>query len=271
MLRKREIELIVGLVEGTLEDETEARALLERSSEARTEFEAQSSVQRALRAAEPASMTEAESATIRREIWTEMRTDAIPTSKSTPWVYRLAPVAAALVLVVGVLAVLNRGFQDADETARTFSDAAADQSADTTQAATSGGLESLGDDDAAAPAAEGDGGSDMAEELSAPEPLPDEVFFETIAELVRSDALTSATRLQLFFADETLPRDMSACLESSDLVSYRLLGRATNVDEGDQASPVDYLVLVPETVEIGPDTEVTFVRLPDCEVVHVEE
>lgn len=271
MLRNREIELIVGLVEGTLEDETEARALLDRSDEARAEFEAQRSVREVLGGVGPARMSEDESAAIRREIWTELRSDPASTRRSTPWIYRLAPVAAVLVLVVGALAVFNRGFQGADETAETFADAAADISADTTEAATRGGLESA-DDDAAEPAAEGDGGGEVAEELSVPEAMAPDAFFAAIADLVRSNGLNSVMQFQRFFADETLPSDVASCLASSDLVGYDLFGRTTNTEgEGDQASTLEYLVLIGEGAEIGPDTEITFVSIPECEVVHVEE
>lgn len=270
MLRNRDIELIAGLAEGTLEDEAEARALLDRSDEARAEYEAQSSVFEALRAAGPARMSDDEKAGLRREIWTELRRDPSPTTASTRWVYRLAPVAAALVLVVGALAVLNRGLQGADETAETFADTAGELSAAPTEAASTGGLEST-DDDAAEPVGEGDGGLDVAEDLSVPGAMAPDAFFSAIAEMVRSGGLTSATQLQRLSAEETLPREVTMCLESSDLAGYVLYGRATNVEgEGDQATTTDYLVLIPEGVEMGSDTAVMFVSLANCEVVHVE-
>lgn len=269
MLRNREIELIAALVEGGLEDETEARALLDRSEEARVEFEAQLVAYEALQAVGPAGLTEHERAGLRREVWTELSRDTSPVSRSKPWFYTLAPVAAALVLVVGVLGVLNRGFQGSDEATDTLAESAGSLLGATTQAAGEDRLEAAADD--AAPAAEGDGGADLAAEESAPWVMAPDEFFATIADLVRSGGFTT-TQLQRDFDGATGFEDATTCVESAGLTQFELIGEATNIVEAQGEGPATtYLVLIPEGVEPGLDTDVTFVSLTECEVSHVEE
>ena len=265
MLRKRDIELIAGLVEGTLEDETEARALLESSQEARSEYEAQSVAVAALRSARTTAMSEVERSDLRREIWTELRNDPSPASRRAPWFYRLAaPVAAALVVVVGVLALLDQGFQASDETADTFAGAL---SADTTESETSDSPETA-QDGATAPADDDTAGGDQAAEELAPEALQPEEFFASVAELVRSDGFTTATRLQRYFADEPQLPSAESCVASAGLTDYTIFGEATNFEP--DGTDTRYLVLTRTETEIGPDSEVTFVSIEECEVVHVE-
>ena len=270
MLRKRDTELIAGLVEGTLEDETEARALLERSDEARAEYEAQRIVYSALRSAPAPSLSPDERSVLRREIWTELRRDPSSAPGRAPWIYRVAaPVTAALVLVVGVVALLNQGFQgSADETANTLAGAL---SSDTTESATSEFLESA-EDGASAPADDGSAGGDQAAEDLSPEAMEQEEFFSTVAELVRSGGLATASRLQRYSAGEPDFQDAESCLERAGLTDYAVFGEATNVEPGDQQmTPTRYLVLTRADAEIGPETEVTFVSIEACEIVHIED
>ncbi len=270
MLRRHEIGLISGLVEGTLDDESEARALIERSREAREEFEAQRLSYEALHRVDPVSMSDHERAKLRRQVWTELRRDPSPSRRATPWIYRLAPFAAALILVVGVLGVLNRGFQGADETADTLADTAAGLLGATTEQAGTDVLEAAGDD--AAPAAEGDGGADLPEQQEFSQPMPAADFFSTVTNLVRSSGFDTSQRLLRDFAGETGFQDVTGCLETAGLSGYGLVGQVTNTETaGDATTATEYLVAIPAGIEIGPDTEVVFVSLADCEVAHVED
>ncbi len=140
--------------------------------------------------------------------------------------------------------------------------------ADTTEAPSEGRLESAGDD--AAPAAD-DGGADLAEEAAAPWVMAPEEFFATIADLVRSGDFTPSEQLQRDFDAETGFQDVATCVESAGLLQFELVGVATNISEDqDEATATEYLVVIPEGVEVGPDTQVTFISVMECEVAHVE-
>lgn len=122
-MRDQELELIAALVEGRLEDETEARALITSSIEAREEYETQKLAHDALQAMGTARLGEDERAALHRDVWTDLRAGA-PTPKTRrPWYYRWVPVAAALFLVVGLAAVLSGG---GEETARLLGEISSD-------------------------------------------------------------------------------------------------------------------------------------------------
>lgn len=272
MLRKRDIELIAGLVEGTLEDESEARALVEQSSEAKSEFEAQRVAYRALRGASRVQMTDSERAELRRELWTDLTTTPTEPERRIPWYYKLAPVAAALFVMVGLAAVLTQSDNDsAGSTAEissgldgAASDTTQADSADTTSAASNLARES---DEAEMDAVPESGDSDdQARALLA---MPAAQFYETVAESVRSGDFTDTTSAQNDPAEAEIA-DQEACLNTSGLEDHTILGQARNVRPTDGDDPTSYLVVVPADEEIGPDTPVSFVDTETCELVHVE-
>ncbi|MEE8375042.1 MAG: hypothetical protein V3S26_01805, partial [Acidimicrobiia bacterium] len=114
-MRKHEIELITALAEGTLDDETQARALIESSNKARVEYEAQKTTLAALADVQPAVMSDIEKATLHRDIWTALKAQPVAVKKTAPWYYRWSYAAAGLFLVVGLFAVLNTdGFSGDD-------------------------------------------------------------------------------------------------------------------------------------------------------------
>lgn len=268
MLRRRDMELIGGLVEGTLPDESEARALIARSAEARKEYESQRRAYLALTAAEPASLSETERAALHRDLWSALRAEPDSPPRAVRWYYRLAPVAAVLVLLVGGLAVLNRGMQQAT-TADSFFDLAGGAAADTTVAgATAETFESAGDD-AAAPSAESDGSSTAGVEEALPRMIPSE-FFASIAESVRSGELTTTTGAFQSDGGEAVLADSLDCLRRAG-EDYQIVGQASNLEmKGTREVAMAYIVAVPAGEDIGPDTVVTFVSLDTCEVAHVE-
>lgn len=67
-MREHEIDLIAALVEGRLEDETEARALITSSPEMRQEYQAQKLAYEALAGAGMVRMTESERSALHRDI-----------------------------------------------------------------------------------------------------------------------------------------------------------------------------------------------------------
>src|ERR687892_348665 len=102
-MRDQDLELIAALVEGRLDDETEARALIASSAEAREEYEAQKRAYESLAAMGTAHLTETERATLHRDLWTELRGGDTPERTKTPWYVRWSPVAAGLFVVVGIV------------------------------------------------------------------------------------------------------------------------------------------------------------------------
>jgi hypothetical protein len=130
-MRDHEIELISALVEGRLDDESEARALIASSVELQAEYEAQKKAREALVAVGAALMQPDERAALHRDLWTALTSDARPSR--APWYYRWVPVTAGLlvVLVLGTLIVGGQG----DTSVDTAAIGAAAESAETTTAA----------------------------------------------------------------------------------------------------------------------------------------
>jgi hypothetical protein len=112
-MRDHERELIAALVEGRLDDESEARALVASSPELHEEYEAQLLAYRALTGAGSVSLSEAERAELHRDVWTALRHRSEAPARGA-WYLRAAAVAAGLFVVVGLAAVLSTsGGQDA--------------------------------------------------------------------------------------------------------------------------------------------------------------
>jgi hypothetical protein len=105
-MRKRDIELIIDLIEGSAEDLAAAHDLISRSEEARAVYEEQIRVRGTLGSAEPVAMTPSERAGLRRDLWSEL-TGPAPARVKTPWGLRIGQVAAALVLVIGGVAIFG--------------------------------------------------------------------------------------------------------------------------------------------------------------------
>lgn len=130
-MSRREIELVTALAEGVLEDESEARALIERSARLRSIYEEQKLAVEALQSLPQASLTESEKSDLRRDVWTALRAP-----ETTPTPARLRPAVLGYVAVfalvsVGLVVVLN-GAIGGGATGLTFTGAEA--SSDTTLA-----------------------------------------------------------------------------------------------------------------------------------------
>lgn len=261
-MRDNELELIAALAEGTLEDESEARALVESSTEHRQEYEAQKMAVEAMRSMPPARLSETEKAALHRDLWTELRVDETPAARA-PWYYRWVLGGAAILFVgVGLVAVLN---QDASEEGATAAfDEVSEDLAD-------------GEADSPAPLAGNTGADDDVEQVdtteasSAEEAMTDEAgigFFVDIASSLRLQSSRSLSSDDPSFAEEH-----DDCLSRAGLDGYvaiRLLG-TEEAESGGIEAINPYLVAIPAEAELAEDTPVAFVETDTCLLVHLDE
>lgn len=122
MHSEHDLDLISDLVEGRLDDPAPAEALIATCAECAEAYEAHRLVKAAV-AAEPAvSLNDLERRRLHDALWADLAPAPArpePRKATTPWWYRVAPVAAALVVVVGVGAVLTGGDDEAADTFET--------------------------------------------------------------------------------------------------------------------------------------------------------
>ncbi|HEY7825012.1 MAG TPA: hypothetical protein VIG24_19385 [Acidimicrobiia bacterium] len=259
-MHEHELELIAALVEGRLEDESEARALIDASPELRQEYEAQRLAYETLQEAGTASLQDTERAALHRDIWTELRSGPAEPASKTPWYYRWAPVAAGLLVVVGLVSVLGQGGDDAGEETFTL---AADSAATTTTAAAAGLMdESEGE---AAPG-DDDGGS---EEAAAADTLSEEALniYQREADLLRQGVY--GERLRSYDSADTT---IETCVEESGLDGHRILA-TLSAPMGETDTPEDerrLAVAYPEDAQLEA-APISFVDLEVCEVVYTDE
>jgi hypothetical protein len=142
-MRRRDIDLITALVNGTIDDEAEARARVMSSPSLRSEYEAQLRAREALGAIPQASMSDSERAALRRDVWTDLTTGQAPQSRGSRWVY--ATVGGLALVAVVALAGLMGGNGDISGEVAVEADGGAESPATTVTMATAG--------DAAAPEA----------------------------------------------------------------------------------------------------------------------
>lgn len=276
-MRDHELELIAALAEGRLEDESEARALVESSSEHRAEFEAQKLALSALSSITSAELTDHEKAALRRDVWTELRTPAAPATTTQPWYYRWAPVAAGLFMMVGLIAVLNNqgGSDGVTPVAAEF-----DADTSTTGAATessNGGEDAQGDGGAAPGEAEETPTSlttadaveieDLvAADLSRALTAADNVYYSTEADEVRASEEADAP------TDETTQTRLTECVDQTGLSGYSIVGTYPVTSE-DEFAPEDanpYIVVKPEGEDLT-TAPLAFVDTISCEVIYVDK
>ncbi len=261
-MRKHEIELITALAEGSLEDETEARALIESSEKARSEYEAQKTALNALASVPPAELTEIEKAALHRDIWTALSAQPAIARKHMPWYNRWSYVAAGLVVVVGLVAVLNTDAFSGDDASLEQLGSSQDLATGTTLA--SGGA----DGSAEAPAVVED--TTDASEAGTVDPVVE--FFREHASQVRSGQFSSALAApendQGSIADE-----YSACLSRAGLDDYETLGEITFTEAGSTSLEPEssYLVAVPTAALLDESTPVAFVERLNCVRVYIDE
>ncbi len=264
-MRKHEIDLIAALAEGTLEDETEARALVASSGKARSEYEAQKTALNALASVPTSTLTDSEKAALHRDIWTQLKAQPVAAKKATPWYFRWSYAAAGLFLVVGLVAVLNTdGFSGGDDAATEELAAPLDagETADTAVAAAGG------DERAEAPSIAKDGAS--ADDAELDDPMVG--FFRREASKVRAGQFATAADTGGDEQQSVLDKQ-AECLLRADLEGYKAVGEVSFAEAEDFGLDPDtsYLVAVPTAEQLGEDTPIAFVEAATCSVAHTDE
>ena len=243
-MHDHDLDLIAALADGSLDDQSEARALVETCPECHLEYETQLSIVVALAAIAPVAMTDLEKAALHRDLWTELRSQPAERATATPWWYRLSYAAAGLFVLVGLVAVLGQ-LGAGDDVSETFSEV-------------SSGLDEGTDGQIASPLAGEEGaeyaGTTMAAADSAEGGAPD---YKTLADETRAQQLPPANR-----ATETNEEDAD-CLRAAGLQNQEVVGLV----EADRK----YLIAVANDEDLDADTPVNFVDATTCEVAHVEE
>ncbi len=261
-MRDHEMELIVALVEGHLDDESEARALIEASPELKEEYVAQKLSYEALAGAGSVSLSETERSSLHREVWTNLRHQP-PASARGPWYVRMAAVAAGLFVVVGLAAVL--GTQGGPDDGG-FAEIAAD-TAD---------RDFAGGDDAASDGAVTfeDAGATTTAAASEPAAPPSEesvAIYRRESELMRQGIFTE--RLHSLAESDEAYGDLRECVEGAGLSGYRIIATLAEPDGTSEATARDtsrLAVVIPDESQLA-TAPIAFVDLDVCEVVYVDE
>jgi hypothetical protein len=251
-MHDHDLDLIASLADGSLDDPTEARALIETCPECLREYEAHLSVIASLATVEPVTMSDFEKAALHRDLWTELRSQPAKTS-ATPWWYRFSYAAAGLFVLVGLVAVANQlGSGDSGATER-FSEVSSglDAGSDGQTASPLAGEESAESTDSTIAASTD---STMAAADSGAGNAPD---FKTLADEARLQQLPSSVR-----ATASTPENRD-CVNAAGLENQEVVGTV----EGDRT----YLIAVANDEDLDADTAVNFVDATTCEVAHVEE
>lgn len=265
-MRRRDIELMAALADGSLEDETEARELIAGSAEHRAEYEAQLSVIEALSSVESAQMTRSEKTSMHQHIWSTLRAHPEPKRKAMPWYFRLGYAAVGLLVVVGLLNALDLGGADSasDGIAAEMDEsltADLQEAPKTTEQATRN-----------ADAAEA--GEDTTGQAGglAPDTSLDEFLQRSLAdsaEEIRAGELPLDPITAESFAQADVAEQNSECVSEAGLIGYEAL---TFVEfEDAEHEPVSFLVALPQAAEVSPETPVVFIRPGDCTIVFTAE
>ncbi len=255
-MREYDLDLIAALVEGRLEDESEARALIESSPKHRAEFEAQKLAYDTLNAIGTAELTEHEKAALHRDVWTELQVRPTAAAKKQPWYLRFSYAAAGVLVVAGVAGMVTQGGDD--QAAETFSEVAEPLESQTDEDTRSGDLaesdDSLEGLDAGAAANDGADGEFIP---------PAATFFTSKADETREEGATSDG------LDELAERH-AACIADAGLAGYETIGEL-EIDGGPADLSGIYLVAKPVEVEVDNETPIAFVDLATCELAYLDE
>lgn len=142
MHTEHDLDLVIALADGSLTDPHPAEDLVATCPECADTYEAYLAVRAAVAASPVATMTDLERRRLHNSLWAEIADEKAPAASPapaaaprTPWWYRVAPVAAALAVVVGVGATLTGG----DDVAATFDTVAAEMGRDGVEDETGGG------------------------------------------------------------------------------------------------------------------------------------
>ena len=261
-MREHELELIAALVEGRLEDESEARALIESSPELGEEYEAQKLAYQALRDTGTASLRDTERAALHRDLWTELRSGSPQPTPKTPWYSRWAPVAAGLLVVVGLVGVLGQG---GDDTAEEAVNLAAGMPETTSTAADEGEAAMAPEDGQEMEAADDAGGSETSADA--------DMLSEKALDIYRreADLLRQGVYGERLRPYDSVDVTIETCVEESGLEEHRILATLSAAMEEDDALEDErpLAIAYPEGASLEA-AAISFVDLDVCEVVYTD-
>jgi len=258
-MRNKEVELIAALAEGSLEDETAARALVASSTKHQAEYEAQKTAYQALSSIPPAQLTEHETAALHRDIWTELQNQPVAGTAKPPWYYRWSYAAAGIFVVVGLFVVLDQAIPDSAPTALIGSEDASEAATSDEGSAGFGDSGTTSADDTATDTTEAaaatDGEAGVDEEGTKQFATPTVNSLTDLALLARSGDLE--------YDEPSPPDEAEACLIEAGLADYVVLGEV--VEE------TRYLLAVPPDSDLETDTPISFVNADFCTEFYVDE
>lgn len=273
-MRETELELIAALAEGRLQDETEARALIESDPELRAEYEAQKLAFDFLSDLGRATMSEIEKAALHRDLWTELRSSAAATPARHPWYMRWAPVAAGMFVMVGLVAVLNQGGSSDSAPVAAESSFVTTTLSDSTEASDGAGGADAADEAAPPGAEEGEnitqaGTANLARALT---PSGEQFYAET-ADKVRESA-ESEISLHSQEGDASSDR-LQECVDQSGLDGYTVLGAQPSPVTGDEGEPVPqeatpFIAAIPEGSDLS-SAPIAFVDMFACDLIYLDD
>lgn len=258
-MRDHEIELISALVEGRLEDETEARALLDSSPGLQAEYEAQSLAYEALTSAGPAKLGEDEKTALHRDVWTALRSEQTSSPSRAPWLFRWVPVVGVGIFVVGIgtLTLLNQG--TSGDTAALF-----DGETDVTTIASTNTTEA-----AMAEANDGDEATDLTLAGATAEAPAIESFSAAARALRHPDADTT----EELATENAAKSKQDACLETAGLAGSKIVFSVDQAVFIDSSTGEELEGSFIAAIPAGADLEtapISFVDLDTCEIAYVD-
>jgi hypothetical protein len=245
-MHEHDLDLIAALADGSLREETVARALVDSCAECRAEYESQVAILEVLAAAFTVEMTELEKAALHRDLWTELRR-APSGAASTPWWYRWSYVAAGLFVLIGLVSVLSGQVRlGGGESAETFSEV-------------DSGLSGVLGDGAEAPLQRDDTVDAVTESAKTTTTAAGETLDFPFADLADEARATQQSADQAY-GTMSVRQEVEECLEASGLTEHVVVDELT-LDQ-------QYLVVMPADATAEPT--VTFIALDECEIVYVD-
>ncbi|MGH8915015.1 MAG: hypothetical protein ACRDZM_10940 [Acidimicrobiia bacterium] len=247
-------DLIAALADGSLDDETEGRALIESCDDCLSEYQDQVEILTLLASTPTAHMTDLERAALHRDLWSELNKPATRPS-SPPWWLRWSYVAAGLFVTIGLVSVLSgqtlfgEAANRAAEVSETFSETGSGlgDSSGGAEEAPLYGLDSAEEDAESATTT-----AAASADTSLPYPF---------AELADDARAKRASGEDGSFEGTTARDDVEECLQMTGLDDQRVVDQL-DLDQR-------YLVVMPEDEAKG--STVTFIDIDDCEIVYVDE
>lgn len=258
MHQRHDLDLIAALAEGRLDDPSPAEEQVATCAACADVYRAHRVVLAAIAADPVPRLDDLERRRLRQGVWAGLGVADDAPVRSTPWWYRVAPVAAALVVVVGIVAILTGGQGDSGvdltQARETFS-------ADTT----AGDMETMSESTEAAgtdaPGGAGESGTTAAADTTAP---ADTVVTNDVA--MSEDGYA---RVASEFADRVAAGETDVD-EAFDCVYTDASGEPEDVEAAEGAFAAGTLLWVAANEE-EPEIEVRIYRSSDCVEVYRHE